>query len=202
MITVDPFTRQYKNADFDYNKYLAQNTTKKLNQYPPISAYKDRHGRKIYESTDLVKSGLQAGTLRLATANFSEKKKVAVPDAVANDIRLETFVPNRVAQLALATYTRIKIRIPGNNELTVGMTIDFSMPNTLPTGQAGNPEKEEDVMLSGKYIITAVRHMIKSGTPTTYETFLELAKDSLSGPLASVSNYTGGWHNAINGMVK
>jgi hypothetical protein len=74
------------------------------------------------------------------------------------------------------------------------MTIDFSVPETLVT-ETG---KEENLIFSGKYIITSVRHLIKYGTPSAYITILELAKDSISVPLPSVPS-NGTWSDLING---
>lgn len=39
----------------------------------------------------------------------------------------------------------------------------------------GNPNKEQDKFYSGKYIVTALRHMY---SPDQFQTMIEIAKDS------------------------
>jgi hypothetical protein len=81
-------------------------------------------------------------------------------------------MPNRVAQIALANYTRIKITVAGDASLTVGKTINFTTYE-----MNGTIERKLDPTYSGKYLITAVRHIIKNNS---YITVLEMAKDSVS----------------------
>ena len=95
---------------------------------------------------------------------------------VGPDIFAETFIPHRSAQLALANYIRIKISVPGDPALTVGLTLNFSLLSLNPNS------KTPDAFYSGKYLITAVRHMI---TMNEYKTVLELAKESVPTKYAS-----------------
>lgn len=192
VIAIDPLTRTYSNADFDYMNYRDKNASSTLNEFAVLPIYKDRFGKEINQPPEQTRKGLEAGNLRMVASNSLQKKKVPVPDAVANDIFIETFLPNRVAQLSLANYIKIRIQVPGNNELLAGMTIDFSVPTTF------GESRENDPLLSGKYIITAVRHMIKVGSPTAYVTILELAKDSVSGNLPPVPTNSY-WSDVIKG---
>jgi hypothetical protein len=104
--------------------------------------------------------------------------------AVGSDIFAETFIPHRTAQLALANYIRIKISVPGDPGLTVGLTLDFSLLTLNPNN------KTPDAFYSGKYLITAVRHMI---TMNEYKTVLELAKESVPTVYASPDSSSVMW---------
>ena len=72
----------------------------------------------------------------------------------------------------MSNYTVVKIRIPGDPFVTVGKLVNFNLPSL----SNANGTKELDKLYSGKYLVTAVRHMIQS--PTKYQTVLELAKES------------------------
>lgn len=170
-ITINPLTRTYKvDNDFNYASYF--NQAKTLNDHPAVNNYQNRHKKTLY---DKPPTELEVGTLRMVTENTAMKKDPYIsknPDAVANDINIRKYLPNRVAQIALANYTRIKITVAGDASLTVGKTIVF---NTYEMN--GTLERKLDPTYSGKYLITAVRHIVKNNS---YITVLEMAKDSVS----------------------
>ena len=70
-------------------------------------------------------------------------------------------------------FTTVKIAVAGDPGLTVGKTIYFNIYNLAQ--DTGSPDNF-DKYYSGKYLITAVRHVIQS--PETYQTILEISKDS------------------------
>jgi hypothetical protein len=74
----------------------------------------------------------------------------------------------------------MKIAIPGDPGITAGRTINF---NLLSLNQ-GNT-RELDKLYSGKYLVTAVRHIIS--VPDSYQTILEICKDSSVNPLPEVN---------------
>jgi len=171
LITLNPLTRTFKiDNDFNYAEYY--NKSKKMNPGAVVNDYRNRHKKTIY---DLPPNELEVGTLRMATEN-TEMKKVSYiaqdPDSVANDINIRKYMPNRVAQIALANYTRIKLTVAGDPSLLAGKTVVF---NTY--GFNGTENREKDSFYSGKYLITAVRHIVKNNS---YITVMELAKESVS----------------------
>jgi hypothetical protein len=164
LISLDPLNRTVKVTDFDYLKYLGQTG----GQTSALSLSKNRLQKTQNQS--------YTGTLKMAVGNSEQKKKEYVKDGVgtvANDIYLETFVPSRTAQLSLATYTRVKIRIPGDSAITVGKTINFNLMSLMPIEGS---EKSLDKYYSGKYLVTAVRHIIQS--QGVFQTILEIAKEN------------------------
>jgi hypothetical protein len=182
LITIDPFTRRSNTSFFNYQNYKGQ----KLNDFGLTNNYKNRLGGTMYGETPNVPPGLESGTLRLATTNSEQKKKSYIkkePDAVANDIMIEKYLPNRVSQLSLANYMRIKITVPGDPLLSAGTVIYFS---TYGVGEDPNlNSKKPDKLYTGKYLVTAVRHIVKN---SGYITVMEICKDSVSTPYSGTSS--------------
>lgn len=181
LITIDPLTMSYKDTKFDYikdayGKYVT------LNKFPVIGDTKNRFGKKPNENADAV--------LKVMISNPSQKKAKGIIDkpwTVTEDIQAETFVPNRTAQLALSHYSRIRVVLPGDPNLTVGRVIKLNLPSNGKNADGSNfNEGEKDVYNSGNYLITAVRHIINA--ERAYDTVLEVVKDSYNAKLATYSS--------------
>jgi hypothetical protein len=173
LISIDPLTRRYTDTKFDYvsdyqNKLKSDD--KKRNSL--INNTQNRLGKTSNENYDAV--------LKVMTTNANQKTAVGISDkryAVANDIRVEKYVPYRTAQLALSHYVRLKLTIAGDPNLTVGTTITVNLPSSANKADGtGLNEGILDKQYSGKYLITAVRHIISS--KMRYETVLEVVRDS------------------------
>lgn len=183
VISIDPLTRQFKTTTFNYDQYF--NKAKSLNGAKITNNYKNRLGFSTYETP---RNDLQTGSFRLVASNSSQRSAPYISkkaDAVGADIFIENFLPNRAAQLSLANYVRVKASVPGNPRLTVGMAIDLEIFSVKPVAYTDSQGKTLDPFYSGKYIISAVRHIIQN---MTYITVLELTKDSFSKTLPSVNN--------------
>lgn len=183
LISLDPLNRTMKVTNFDYSRYLGLTGggTSALASSP------NRLG--------LRQNQAYTGSLKLAVGNSGQKKKDYVQEGVgtlANDIYIETFVPSRTAQLSLATYTKIKIRIPGDARITVGKTINFNLMTLMPTGDS---EKGFDKYYSGKYLVTAVRHIIQS--QGAFQTILEIAKEKPANSYESVNQSSTEFNKAL-----
>lgn len=164
LISIDPISRTYKVTDFDYNKYKSQADS--LNKNAVTNDMTNRLGKKETESYDSV--------LKVVVSNAGQQIVPYIKEidgAVAKDIFIETFVPNRTAQLNLAGYTSLKMSIPGDPGITAGRTIRFNILSLKPSDK-----RELDKFYAGKYLVTAVRHLIQ--VPNIYQTILEISKDS------------------------
>ena len=67
-------------------------------------------------------------SLKLAFSNANQIDQEYIsqkPDGVAKDIYIETYVPNRTAQIALSNYTVMKAIIPGDSSITAGRTVNI-----------------------------------------------------------------------------
>ena len=180
VITLDILTRQKTDNTFSYGDYFKKSES--LNDHGITNNYKNRRNESMHSV--LRNSDLEMGALRLSSGNSQQKNnsyvKASVGGAnnVANDIFIETYLKHRVAQIGLFKNTRIEIVVPGDPSLVVGKTVAF-------THFGVGENRIADPYLSGKYLITALRHSIKTDT---YITLLELSKDSVGAPYPQFDN--------------
>ena len=170
LISLDPLTRSYKETDFNYDKYASKADT--ANENPVLSAATNSLGIKQTEAYE--------SRLKLAFGNSNQNDVQYIRErqgSVAKDIYIETYVPYRTAQLSLANYTKVKLVIPGDSSLTVGRTIVF---NLFSLQNDTLDSKQLDNYFSGKYLVTALRHVIQ--TNGSYKTIVEIAKESSDTP--------------------
>ena len=186
LISIDIMARTSKVTDFNYLKYKSQ--AKTLNKGDPSNIMKNRLGLTNVNSYD--------ASFKVATGNAAQQNEPYIKQVVggvAKNIAIETYVPNRTAQISLANYTVLKIKIPGDTGITAGRTINFNLLSLKPTGEI-TPQKDLDKLYSGKYLVTAIRHIIQ---PTAFQTVLEIAKDSTPTRYASINNTSSDWQNII-----
>lgn len=188
VISLDTMLRQKYVQDFDYSKYFSQAATLNdkdvtKNNNSSFNQYTDLQNKKINESPS---NDLQSGALRLMISNSDQQKSQFIQNSnktstdsstvLQNDFFIEKCLTNRVAQLFLSQYNRIKILVPGNSTVKVGDVIDVKIYATAPMNSLTS-SRGEDTYLSGNYLITAVRHIININR---YTTVIELAKESIS----------------------
>jgi hypothetical protein len=114
-----------------------------------------------------------------------------IPGSVANDVAVENYIPLRTAQISLANYIVIKLTIPGDPGITVGRTINFDLMTIKPS----TSKRLLDKFYSGKYMVTAVRHIFQS--TGVYQTVLEIAKDSTPNEFNSIDSSSKPWKEAV-----
>ena len=168
LISLNPLNRTMKVTDFDYAKYV--NKAGSMNGTSALATAANRLGKAQNETPE--------GKLKLQFSNSELKKRdylAAGQGSIAQDIFVENFVPNRTAQLALASFTKVKIRIPGDANIRVGKTINFNLFSLSVQGDKED-SKSLDKYYSGKYLVTAVRHIIQSNG--VFQTILEISRES------------------------
>lgn len=181
LITIDPLLRKKYVKDFNYDEYRKQSKTLNNKNVSDVTSnqqneYKDNRGKKLYESPP---QDLENGALRLMITNSNQQKSALIKDntgTVQNDYFVERYLPNRIAQLYLSQYNRIKILVPGNSSLKVGDVITVKVLGTTPLSNDKNAKKD-DAYLNGNYLITAIRHIINV---TRYTTIIEVSKESIA----------------------
>lgn len=186
LISIDPVARQYKVTDFDYSDYFENGKKASLNKNGVLVPLKNRLGKTQNQNYD--------ASLKVVTSNAFEVEAPYIkelPGSVAKNIGIENYVPLRTAQISLANYTLIKIVLPGDPGITAGRTINFNLPTTKPT----RDPRELDRFYSGKYLVTAVRHLLQSNG--VYQTVLEIAKDSTSVSYGSINNTSSDWNKVV-----
>jgi hypothetical protein len=156
LISIDPITRGVKVTDFDYLKYEGSTLNRNKPESPvPVVSPKS--------------------VIKFSVSNSEQVRQPFIPTgSTSPDIYAETTIPNRTAQIALANFTVLKIKIPGDPNISVGKVIIFNMLKT--TRETSTTESNLDNFYSGKYIVTAVRHIIQS--QGVFQTVLEISKES------------------------
>jgi hypothetical protein len=186
LITLDPTTRSFITTDFNYDEFKDQ--AKSLNDNGVTNNLENRFGKTLSQTADAVTKLLASNTNEAQNSYIKSKEA-----GFAKDIYAETYVPQRTAQLNLANYNVAKIAIPGDPGISAGKVIEFSLMTIKP----GTKSRELDRFYSGKYLVTAVRHVIQPQSGS-YQTILEIAKDSSKTQFETVDNSNSVWKDSIN----
>jgi len=171
-IGIDLLTRQVKINQIDFNQ--TYNKTKvHLNKYPNFTTAANRDGKDAAHMFDSKVSLYAFATTRKDTSWV--KQNDAQTGTNIDDTHAYVF--QRAPILANLLQTTIHLNIPGNFGVTSGAIINLKMPI-----KSGKTEVGEglDQTLTGKYIVTATRHVIKGDM---HETVIEVATDSTNKPL-------------------
>lgn len=163
VIAVDPLRRRCETYRFDYMDYV--NDDEPMNGEIIPSSYKNRDGKtnnEEYESCIRVVYG---------TSQQNEIEAIKAADgSVTKDMYESAVLSHRTAQLALANHTVVKLLVPGDPTMTVGKTVNFNVRSIEP-----DDSRPQDGVISGKYLVTAVRHILQS--QGVFQTVLEITKN-------------------------
>ena len=215
LISVNPLTRTRIATNFDYNLYtngaagipgsgsiltnptfgnppvqIPQTTTpgKLLNPNPVINNFANRNGDGLNQTPQALTKLIFSNT----NSNSNDYVSQGGPQAGGLDIFAETYIPYRTAQLALANYTRVRLAVPGDSNLTIGRVITFNLMSR------NTNINELDKYYSGNYLITGVKHLIGL---TDYRTILEITKESVPTQYPQVDNASALWQNTVKGII-
>lgn len=178
--TVDPLRLKFGETNFNYKEYVKNSASLDVGQVPYSAA--NRFGQKIDETPGVVK-------FCITSTGQSENKYFKDKEITINENRAEETVALRTAQLALLFTNRMKILVPGDVELAVGKVVEFNLPEIV--SNSSTRQKSSDKFYSGKYLITAVRHLINQ--ENHFLTCLELCKDSFPTEFDSFNNNDSNW---------
>ena len=92
---------------------------------------------------------------------------------VLDTVPIEQVLQKSMAQKQAFNSIVIELVVPGNTAVTAGEVINFS---TLTNASGENKSLEEDPYLSGRYLVTEVRHLLQI---KQHVTTLICAKDSV-----------------------
>lgn len=182
VFTIDPLRLKFGEQTFDYSKYTKDAASIEKGKMP-VSA-KNRFGDTIDKTPGVIK-------FCVSSTGQSENKYIKDKKITINENQVEQTVSNRTAQISMLCATRLKILIPGDIELAVGKIVEFNMPETVYT--AKNKQKSSDSFYSGKYLITALRHVYNQNN--NFVTCLELSKESFPNSYSDFDNNDPGWKN-------
>jgi len=193
--TIDPLTRTKINNDFKYNDYYKSSQT--LNGAPVTNNYKNRHGLLSY---DKPPPNMEAGALRLVPGNSNQGSVDYIKSKPGTTMR-NNFIGDalkyRVGQSSLMKYYSLRITIPGNCEISAGDIININVLSIEPSTAKNQKDQNGEDYLSGKYLVSAARHLITS--QTTYITVLEIVKESIKNNYVSVDESDAFWKSLVDG---
>lgn len=165
-IGFDLMTRSIAVKTSNYNSLYDKN--EHANKTPNIGVITNKFGLK---NTEMYDSKV---VLFPMDAFASESSYIRENDPLSIDVSDDTYnyVLQRDASIRNILNQRIKILMPGNFDLTSGLTANLTVP---VKGEKAKIVDNIDYSLSGKYLIVASRQMI---TSQKHETIIEVATDS------------------------
>jgi len=89
--------------------------------------------------------------------------------------RVNQILPRSQSYFAHIFNTMMEVSVPGNSELNVGDVVELNIPNATTINKL---DGKKDKYLSGKYLITSLRHKFGGTTGTEFTTFIECVKDT------------------------
>jgi len=175
-IGVDPMTRTIATKQISYDDHYG--LMKHSNITPNVSIIDNRDGNKNVEMFNSKKTVASFGTAR-KLSKYIEKYD---PSSISKEDNVEDYLFQRKAIMKNLMERRIKLTMPGNFDLSSGFNVNLLVPNMARKEDGGD---NEDLTITGKYIIVATRHIIGY---EKHETIIELATTSTSGEFVPVSS--------------
>jgi len=165
----DSSIRQYDKVEFDYKR-----------DAPPLA--------KDWVSPEFVVEG-DAPNAKVNTRNlYLHRNALAYNDDYPNLNTIEdldrsilnSYVRRHATTLVKVYMDSIAYTLENDEPFTVGQTVDYNIVKFMP--QLSEAEEEKDLVNSGKYIVSAIRHFIKN---YEYTMSVELVRDGV-GPRAEI----------------
>ena len=175
LFTLDLVKQQFTEYDYNAANLNKNNFIDKANL--PVGDSKNRDEKSVY---DVYDSNFH---FSLTNKDRSQINYRGIPYREI-DTNVEKTLLQRESQLNLLKNIYIdSCTVPGNMAFSIGYVVEVDIPGF--TTNTSN-ERNLDVYLSGKYLITNVRHLI---TPSGgHQTILSLVKNSLSSSIGSVGS--------------
>jgi hypothetical protein len=157
---LDVLKKNYYTSEYDYKQ--SKGRFKKLQD---SNFYGDAEGDPIFTMMTTRAGHEETGANQFAVERHLPK-------------RVDQFQAVRTAYEKLIFNTVLDIQIPGTDNLNIGDVIEIVIPKT--SGMLSDKESGGiDKYLSGKYLITKLRHKIQGAqTGKPYSTILEISKDT------------------------
>lgn len=200
-IGIDYVTRTKIPVSFDYTKYFGSDhgngylksnieLYKNKAKYSILNESRDRFNKTINEYNDVVLK------IYPTTTHQNENSFIKANSPKIKDYNIEQTMSYRIAQFGLLSHSRLKLIVPGDHNLSVGMLIKINIPQTFV--DFSKKVQPQNRFLSGYYLITASRHLVDSNND--FNTILEVRKSSYD-RLVEVSNNKEGLDNALNDVT-
>jgi hypothetical protein len=175
-IGFDPITRTVAKKYIGYTDHY--NTMNHGNQNPNVSEIENRDKIKNTEAYSSKKIVTSFGAAR----QFSNYIKKYDPTSISKEDNVEEYFSKRKSIIKNLMNRRIKFTMPGNFQLTSGFNVNVIVPN-LAKKEKGSDN--EDLSVSGKYLIVGTRHIIGY---EKHETIIEVATTSTANEFIPASS--------------
>jgi hypothetical protein len=156
IVSLDLVTKEYSSQQFDYLEHFDR--TDSVETYPLIAR----------ESNLNVNKNIQASFNFVGTSSFSQ-------DGIDDNFRYSDFTLKRRSSILRARSSSLSIIVSGDSNRRVGDVVSLDVPKLEPMEDGSLDPK--DRMLSGRYLVTSLQHVINK--EKGYTTRLELSRDSL-----------------------
>ena len=104
---------------------------------------------------------------------------------------------SRKANIGMFDFNRINVRVAGDSRMRAGSVVEIDIPSNEPHDTNDTEWKKE--YDSGRYMATAVRHVIAMGDSKEYTCVLELSRDSYPTQIPDQSTFLGTSNNSPEG---
>jgi hypothetical protein len=174
-IGFDPITKMIFKKQISYGDHY--NSIKHGNENANISAIENRDKIKNTEAFNSKKIVASFSAAR----QYSNYIKKYDPTSISKEDNVEEYFSKRKAIIKNLMNRRIKFTMPGNFQLTSGFNVNVIVPN-LAKKEKGSDN--EDLSVSGKYLIVGTRHIIGY---EKHETIIEVATTSTANEFVPAS---------------
>jgi hypothetical protein len=183
LITHNQLNKTYEETDFNYELNYPKSFHTETTRDGGKESEKGILPKYIREGTSL--SDFPESTLYLcpnttATHYTAEGNEIAIPD-------VKEILQQRLSQRLAFSSLRIEITVNGYTAVKAGDLITFEMPSYSP--KDGTEPSDMDVYMSGRYLITSVRHEINLKLKK-HIMVLDCMKDSVRVPYPAEINDT------------
>ena len=188
LITHDILTKQI--AQHDYDGLQDFKNYKHLEEWPSIgySQVEAQVGNTFRTSfappligKEVVAEGDYIHDMTDSAVSFYPKhnKMYGADPATEYDNKVEDWKLQHSGQMSLYDGITLQVQCAGVSTLRVGQTVEVFMLSAETTS-TGEFDVATDKYMSGKYMITSIRHIFKNIKQIEYKMFIELSKDSLN----------------------
>ena len=171
MIIHDSFNKTFEEIDFDYHTQYAKENHLEA----------DANGQKREDNGVVPFFNFSQGK---TISDFKEGKIhfQSYTDKVHNDYdflgRNSNVTQKRIAQKAALSSIVLELDLPGFTGISVGEVVHFTHPSFMPTQNAN--DSDNDPYLSGRYLISSIRHKVNLKLTKKHTMLVELVKDSFN----------------------
>lgn len=186
--SIDPLMRTMVTTN--YNSTVQQAMSGTLNQGPTVNNVQNRFGKTMSENYDANTKIIFGQNSR--NTNEYIKTNEPIQKMSFNDM----MSTQRRSLMELINSNRVKVVVGGDPDLCVGKIVYLNIYNTTP--QSGESANEPDPQYSGKYLVSAVRHLMNG---SSYYTMMECIKDSVKDAYYNVNNNSVLRNNVAKGII-